>query len=91
MTTLLSRENANKITKVEKVECVVLPSSVFKQGEMLILFNNSDQKLVVKSEVEETYVSGSAGVSRSAVCPARGLVNILFIEENLVVLSMGAA
>jgi hypothetical protein len=81
----LSKDNANKITTISKSQVVVLPSNVFNQGDMLMMFNNSDNFICLESKVENTYISGRKEKRTMIEWPPRSLLNVVFVESNLAV------
>lgn len=84
----LTKNNANKITCVNNGSVVTLPSGVFAQGDMLMLFNNSDEVITLCSEVDATYRSGNKVKIKTLQWPARALVNVVFVEESLAVVTV---
>ena len=89
MPATLTKDNANRITKVDNGNVVVIPNGVFTQGDMLILFNNSDSFITLESKVERTYKSGTSWTRKIVEWPPRTIVNVIFVENDLVVISVG--
>lgn len=84
----LTKENVNKITSIGESSVVVVPSDEFVQGSMLMLFNNSDNFICLRSMVENTYQSGSKLKRQTIEWPPRAILNIVFVEQNLVVIKV---
>ena len=85
----LTKDNANKITKIDYSPVVVIPAGEFSQGDALILFNNSDNFICIKSEVENTYRSASPKTRKMFEFPPRALVNAVFIDSDILVITVG--
>jgi len=85
----LAREHLGKIIRLDVLTVVTLPDNVFKQGEILVLFNNTDKFTTLESKVANNY--------RSAICinksffeiPPRALINIVFVADDIAVLTIG--
>ena len=90
MQVTLTKENANKITRIDNGSLVEIPKGVFVKGDMLILFNNSDAVITLDSKIEKTYSSGSKWTNAVIQWPPRGIVNVIFVNDDLVVTSVGA-
>jgi hypothetical protein len=84
----LSKDNANKITCINESKVVNLPEGVFTQGDMLMLFNNSDDFITLQSEVKNTYLSARKEPRTVIEWPPRALVNIVFIKDDLAVVKV---
>lgn len=85
----LTKDNANRITRVDNGSVVVIPSGVFTQGDMLIMFNNSDAFITLESKIEKTYQSGTKWARTLIEWPPRSVVNVIFVDDDLVVASVG--
>lgn len=84
----LTKNNANKITCVNESKLVNIPASEFKQGDMLMMFNNSDDFITLESQHIKTYVSGSKQPRTVIEWPPRTLVNVVFLQDDLVVVKV---
>ena len=89
MSYTLSKTDANKIVKVDQGGVVTLPSNVFSQGDALIIFNNTDEFISIHSLVENSYRSSRAKKRAFIEFPPRSLANAIFIDDNIVVISVG--
>lgn len=89
MTFTLTKENANRITKIDHSSVVLIPAEEFSQGDALILFNNSDEFIAIQSEVENTYRSASPKKRKFFEFPPRSLVNAVFIDKDILVITVG--
>lgn len=84
----LTKLHANKITCINESKVVLLPMQEFVQGDMLMLFNNTDDCITLESDINETYISGNKQKQTIILWPARALLNIVFIQTNLVVVKV---
>jgi hypothetical protein len=88
MSITLTKDHANRVTCINNGSVVYLPANVFAQGEMLMLFNNSDNFITLQSHVEKTYQSGRKLPKPVFEWPPRTLVNVIFIANDLAVVSV---
>lgn len=84
----LTKDNANKITCINQSKVVTLPEGVFSQGDMLMLFNNSDDFICLESRVEKTYQSGQRTLKTMIGWPPRSLMNVVFVDADLAVVTV---
>jgi hypothetical protein len=84
----LTKDNANKITCVNNSRVVKVSANVFAQGDMLMLFNNSDEIITLESSVDKTFRSGSITPILKLDWPPRAIVNVVFIQDNLAVVTV---
>jgi hypothetical protein len=84
----LTKDNANKITCVNNSSAVKVPANVFAQGDMLMMFNNSDEIITLESFVDKTFRSGSITPILKLDWPPRAIVNVIFIQDNLAVVTV---
>jgi hypothetical protein len=89
MEVTLTKENANKITRIDNGSLVEIPKGVFSKGDMLILFNNSDAFITLESRIEKTYTSGTKWTRTMIEWPPRAIINVIFVDDDLVVASVG--
>ncbi len=85
----LTKDNANRITRIDNGSLVEIPKGVFSKGDMLILFNNSDSFITLESKIEKTYQSATKWTRTMIEWPPRAIVNVIFVDDNLVVASVG--
>jgi hypothetical protein len=84
----LTKDNANKITCINNSSAVKIPANVFAQGDMLMMFNNSDEIITLESFVDKTFRSGSITPILKLDWPPRAIVNVIFIQDNLAVVTV---
>jgi hypothetical protein len=84
----LTKDNANKITCINDSRVVMIPVNVFAQGDMLMMFNNSDDVITLESFVGKTFRSGSRTPILKLDWPPRAIVNVVFIQDNLAVVTV---
>jgi len=85
----LTKDQANKITRIDNGDVVTIPAGVFAKGDMLILFNNSDGFITLESKIEKTYQSATKWTRKMIEWPPRAIVNVIFVDDDLVVASVG--
>ena len=81
----LTKEQANKITRIDNGDVVTIPAGVFAKGDMLILFNNSDETIKLESKIKVTYRSGSKEPRTVLNWPPRAIINLIFVDDDLLV------
>jgi hypothetical protein len=84
----LGREHLGKIVRIDDVVVIEVPDGVFKEGDIMVLFNNTDRFTTIHSKVKNSY--RSASLQRSMVeFPPRSLINIIFVADDTVVFTVG--
>ena len=89
MNLVLGKEHLGKIVRLDALAVVCLPDGVFRQGDILVLFNNTDSRTMIESKLEQTYRSGMAKPKMFLEIPPRSLVNLVFVADEAVVLTVG--
>ncbi len=89
MNFVLAREHLGKIVRFDDLTVVTLPENVFKQGDILVLFNNADQFTTIESKIPQTYRSADKKPKSHLEFPPRSLVNIIFVADDIAVLTVG--
>lgn len=84
----LGREHLGKIVRLDKELMLELPEGVFKEGDIIVLFNNTDQATTIQSRVKNSYHS-SRGEKTMIEFPRRSLVNVVFVSDDTVVFTVG--
>ena len=85
----LAREHLGKIIRLDVLTVVTLPDNVFKQGEILVLFNNTDKFTTLESKVANNYRS-AIGINKNFFeIPPRALINIVFVSDDTAILTVG--
>ena len=85
----LAREHLGKIIRLDVLTVVTLPANVFKQGEILVLFNNTDKFTTLESKVANNYRSAMAKNKNFFEIPPRALINIVFVADDTAILTVG--
>lgn len=85
----LTREHLAKIIRVDSPMEVAIPAGVFKQGDILVLFNNTPEFMTLRSDVKTTYRSAHVKSQTHFEWPPRSLINVLFVDDNIAVLTVG--
>ena len=84
-----NRDHLGKIIRLDALEVVRLPDGVFKQGDILVMFNNTNKFTTLESKVEATYRSSMPKHNTHWEIPTRALVNIVFVADNIAVMTVG--
>ena len=84
----LGREHLSKIVRLDVFAVLEIPDGVFKEGDILVLFNNTDQATTIQSRVKNSYHS-SRGAKTMIEFPQRSLVNVIFVSDDTVVFTVG--
>ena len=85
----LAREHLGKIIRLDVLTVVTLPANVFKQGEILVLFNNTDKFTTLESKVANNHRSAMPKNNNFFELPPRALINIVFVADDIAVLTIG--
>jgi hypothetical protein len=85
----LAREHLGKIIRLDVLTIVTLPDNVFKQGEILVLFNNTDTATTLESKVKNNYRSAISKNKNLFEIPSRALINIVFVADDTAILTVG--
>lgn len=85
----LAREHLGKIIRLDVLTVVTLPDNVFKQGEILVLFNNTGEFTTLESKVTNNYRSAMPQNKNFLEIPPRALINIVFVADDIAVLTIG--
>jgi|688.fasta_scaffold193251_5 hypothetical protein len=89
MNFVLSREHLGKIVRFDELTVVTLPESVFKQGDILVMFNNTDKFTTIESKMAQTYRSGMPKVKSHLEFPPRCLINVVFVADEIAIFTYG--
>jgi len=85
----LAREHLGKIIRLDVLTVVTLPDNVFRQGEILVLFNNTEKFTTLESKVANNYRS-AIGINKNFFeIPPRALINIVFVADDTAILTVG--
>ena len=85
---ILNRDHLGKIIRLDAPTIVEVSDGVFKEGDILVLFNNTDQSTIIKSGVKNSYHS-SRGEKVQIDFPRRSLINVVFVTDDTVVFTVG--
>lgn len=85
----LNRDHLSKIVRVDSTMEIAIPDGVFKQGDILVLFNNTPDFLTLRSDVKTTYRSAHVKAMTHFEWPPRSLMNVLFVADDIAVLTVG--
>jgi len=85
----LAREHLGKIVRLDILTVVILPDNVFKQGDIIVLFNNTGEFTTIESKIANTYRSAMPKNKNFWEVPPRALINIVFVADDIAVLTVG--
>ena len=85
----LAREHLGKIVRLDVLTVVILPDNVFKQGDIIVLFNNTGEFTTLESKIANTYRSAMPKNKNFWEVPPRALINIVFVADDIAVLTVG--
>ena len=85
----LNRDHLGQIVRLDVLAVVCLPDGVFRQGDILVMFNNTDKFTTLESKVEFTYRSSMPKHKTHWEIAPKALVNIVFVADNIAVMTVG--
>ena len=86
---ILNREHLGKIVRLDVTTVLTLPDNVFKQGEIIVLFNNTDSFTTLESKVANNYRSAMPKNNNFFEIAPRALINIVFVADDIAILTVG--
>jgi hypothetical protein len=86
MTYTLSKNEVGKIVRIDNSSVILIPANVFSLGDVLVVFNNSDEFRTIQSLVPETYVSGKPKTRTVIEFPPRAAASIMFVDDKIAVI-----
>lgn len=89
MNFVLTKDHANKLIRIEESSVVVIPTGEFSMGDALILYNGSDKSISLESKVVNSYQSCRMGRRQFFEWPPRGLINVLFVNDDELIVTVG--
>jgi hypothetical protein len=75
------------VVDIDKSE--VIPTGEFSIGDALILYNSSDKAISLESKVVNSYQSCRMGRRQFFEWPPRGLINVLFVNDDELIVTVG--
>jgi len=85
----LNREHLGKIIRLDVQTVITLPKDVFREGDILVLFNNTGLFTTLESQIEHAYRSSQPMHKSHFEVAPRALVNLVFVADNTVVFTVG--
>ena len=85
----LIREHMGKIVRLDTLTVVYVPEKEFKEGDIIVLFNNTPQPTTLKSEVAVSYRSTYITPRQFFEIPAKGLLNLIWVADDTLVITVG--
>lgn len=84
---VLEKSHANKVVKIDGSKVVEVPNGTFAKGDVVVMFNNTDEFVCIETKVPKSYVSARQQARTMVEFPPRALGNILFVEDDIAVFS----
>jgi hypothetical protein len=85
----LTREHMGKIVRFDVLTLPEIPDGEFRMGDILVLFNNTDEFTTLMSKVVNSFRSGMAARKQAFEVPPRALINIIFVADDTLVVTVG--
>ena len=85
----LGREHLGKIIRLDVQTILTLPKDVFREGDILVFFNNTELFTTLESHIENAYRSSMPMHKSHFEVAPRALVNLVFVADNTVVFTVG--
>ena len=85
----LTREHMGKIVRLDTLVVLHIPEKEFKEGDIIVLFNNTPHATTLKSDVALSYRSTYITPRQFFEVPAKGLVNLIWVANDTVVITVG--
>lgn len=84
----LTRDHLGKIVRFDTLTLPEIPDGVFKEGDVLILCNNTDEFTSLRTFVK-AYRSGIKIAREFFEIPPRSLVNVVFVADDVAIITVG--
>lgn len=82
----LEAADVGKYVQISTGGSIVLPTSVFAEGDCILVYNNTASSITITCSAPTTYVAGSDTVVTSATLLTRGVVSVLYVSATSAVL-----
>ncbi len=89
ITLTLNKDHLGKIVRLDRLTIIDLPAGVFKQGDVLMCFNNSEDFTTLVSHIPCSYRSAMPKHTTHFEVPPRAIFTLVFVDDNIVVYSVG--
>lgn len=89
MSFTLTRDHLGQIIRLDALKVVCLPDGEFRQGDILVMFNNTSEFTTLESKVQVTYRSAMPKSKTHLEIPPKALINIVFVADNIAVMTVG--
>lgn len=86
---VLKKEHVNKVINIVDCSMIFIEENEFTEGDVLILFNNSEKYATIQCDVTNTYRSGFSKKMKFIEFSPRCLMNAVFINNDTVVFAGG--
>jgi hypothetical protein len=83
----LDRSHVGKVVTTDGHKVIEVPHGAFAKGDIVLMFNNTDEFVCIQTDVPKAYVSARVKPRTVVEFPPRALGNVLFIDEDTIVFS----
>lgn len=83
----LTRDFLGTVLKLSTRDTLEIDSSTFDSGDVVILFNSTNEAIKVVSFIKYSYISGINNSKSFFELPPKALGNFLFVDKDTVVFS----
>lgn len=88
---VLAIGDVGKYVQVGSGGSITIPNSVFSEGDVVSLFNNTSSDVTITCDISTAYVSGVDSDRTSMLLSARGIATVMFISGTLCVVAGNVA
>ena len=83
----LATGDVGKYVQVGSGGSIVVPDSVFSEGDAISIFNNTSGNITITLNITTAYIAGTDTDKNSVTLATRGVANILFISGTICVVT----
>ena len=83
----LTTADVGRYVQVGSGGSITIPTSVFAEGDVVSMFNNTTGNVTITCSAPTTYKAGTNTVQTSLTLQTRGVATVLFISATLCVVS----
>lgn len=88
---VLATGDVGKYVQIGAGGSITIPNSVFSEGDVVSLFNNTSSNATITCNITTAYISGEDTDKNSVLLATRGIATVLFISSTLCVISGNVA
>jgi hypothetical protein len=84
---VLAVGDVGKYVQVGSGGSITIPNSIFSEGDVISIFNNTSSDITITCDISTAYISGEDSNKSSVLLSSRGIATVLFISGTLCVIS----